>query len=151
LLTIGVLRHYGGCDKIVVPEHFVIRIPPGADLAATELVIAHTRRRGACEDDTRGSSPRSTQCQVKCFWGYTKPGAKPVGRVCGDDESSKSIAAELICDVGFDPVDAGPLPIARNTEPFAARTDNIARFRPTLSVWLSDFTINRTAELAPAA
>jgi predicted dinucleotide-binding enzyme len=38
---------------------------------------------------------------------------------CGDDTSSKEIAAELIRDVGFDPVDAGPLRIARSTEPFA--------------------------------
>ena len=27
---------------------------------------------------------------------------------CGDDESGKRVAAELIRDVGFDPVDAGP-------------------------------------------
>src|SRR2546425_1002526 len=38
---------------------------------------------------------------------------------CGDDASSKKIAAELIRDVGFEPVDAGPLRIARYTEPFA--------------------------------
>src|SRR4029077_9559353 len=32
---------------------------------------------------------------------------------CGDDSGAKEIAAELIRDVGFDPVDAGPLRIAR--------------------------------------
>src|SRR5262249_25421042 len=32
---------------------------------------------------------------------------------CGDDGSGKGVAAELIRDVGFDPVDAGPLRIAR--------------------------------------
>jgi predicted dinucleotide-binding enzyme len=37
---------------------------------------------------------------------------------CGDDAKSKAIAAQLIRDVGFDPVDAGPLRIARYTEPF---------------------------------
>jgi predicted dinucleotide-binding enzyme len=37
----------------------------------------------------------------------------------GDDEDAKGMAAELIRDVGFDPVDAGPLRIARYTEPFA--------------------------------
>jgi predicted dinucleotide-binding enzyme len=37
---------------------------------------------------------------------------------CGDDAKSKKIAATLIRDVGFDPVDAGPLRIARYTEPF---------------------------------
>jgi len=38
---------------------------------------------------------------------------------CGDDSSSKRIAAELIRDAGFDPMDVGPLRIARYTEPFA--------------------------------
>src|SRR5712664_1071565 len=38
---------------------------------------------------------------------------------CGDDARSKEIAAKLIRDVGFEPVDAGPLRIARYTEPFA--------------------------------
>lgn len=38
---------------------------------------------------------------------------------CGDDPDSKPVAAALIRDVGFDPVDAGPLRIARYIEPFA--------------------------------
>jgi len=38
---------------------------------------------------------------------------------CGDDQDAKELAATLIRDVGFDPVDAGPLRIARYTEPFA--------------------------------
>lgn len=37
---------------------------------------------------------------------------------CGDDASGKKTAAQLIGDVGFDPVDAGPLRIARYAEPF---------------------------------
>jgi 8-hydroxy-5-deazaflavin:NADPH oxidoreductase len=37
---------------------------------------------------------------------------------CSDDERAKGIAAALIRDVGFDPVDAGPLRIARYMEPF---------------------------------
>jgi 8-hydroxy-5-deazaflavin:NADPH oxidoreductase len=38
---------------------------------------------------------------------------------CGDDESAKAVAADLIRDVGFDPMDAGPLRMARYSEPFA--------------------------------
>ena len=38
---------------------------------------------------------------------------------CGDDAKSKRVAARLIRDVGFDAADAGPLRIARYTEPFA--------------------------------
>jgi len=45
---------------------------------------------------------------------------------CGDDESGKKLAAGLIRDVGFDPVDAGPLRIARYTEPFALLVGQLA-------------------------
>jgi predicted dinucleotide-binding enzyme len=45
---------------------------------------------------------------------------------CGDDEPAKKLAAELIRDVGFDPWDAGPLRIARYTEPFALLMGQIA-------------------------
>jgi 8-hydroxy-5-deazaflavin:NADPH oxidoreductase len=38
---------------------------------------------------------------------------------CGDDAEAKERAATLIRDVGFEPVDAGPLQVARYTEPFA--------------------------------
>jgi 8-hydroxy-5-deazaflavin:NADPH oxidoreductase len=38
---------------------------------------------------------------------------------CGDDNRAKRLIAELIQDTGFHPVDAGPLRIARYTEPFA--------------------------------
>jgi 8-hydroxy-5-deazaflavin:NADPH oxidoreductase len=44
---------------------------------------------------------------------------KPNLVYCSDDKHAKQVAAELIRDVGFDPVDAGPLRIARYTEPYA--------------------------------
>ncbi len=45
---------------------------------------------------------------------------------CGDDAGSKEIAAGLIRDAGFEPVDAGPLRIARYTEPFALLVAQLA-------------------------
>lgn len=45
---------------------------------------------------------------------------------CGDDERAKKVAAKLIRDVGFDPVDAGALRIARYTEPFALLVAQLA-------------------------
>ncbi len=45
---------------------------------------------------------------------------------CGDDRRAKTVAAELIRDVGFDPIDAGPLQIARYTEPFALLVAQLA-------------------------
>jgi 8-hydroxy-5-deazaflavin:NADPH oxidoreductase len=52
--------------------------------------------------------------------------SRPSLAYCGDDESSKGVAAGLIRDVGFDPVDAGPLRIARYTEPFALLVAQLA-------------------------
>ncbi|HEX9161893.1 MAG TPA: transmembrane reductase oxidoreductase, partial [Thermoanaerobaculia bacterium] len=45
---------------------------------------------------------------------------------CGDSAEAKRAAAILIRDVGFDPVDAGPLRIARYTEPFALLIGQLA-------------------------
>jgi predicted dinucleotide-binding enzyme len=45
---------------------------------------------------------------------------------CGDDASAKALAATLIRDVGFEPVDAGSLRIARYTEPFALLVGELA-------------------------
>ena len=45
---------------------------------------------------------------------------------CGDDQSAKNVAAQLIRDTGFDPIDAGPLRIARYTEPFALLVAQLA-------------------------
>jgi predicted dinucleotide-binding enzyme len=43
-----------------------------------------------------------------------------------DDARAKGVAAKLIHDAGFDPVDAGPLRIARYTEPFALLVGQLA-------------------------
>jgi len=48
--------------------------------------------------------------------GSWRPLARPSLVYCGD-KASKAVAAELIGDVGFDPLDAGPQRIARYTEP----------------------------------
>jgi predicted dinucleotide-binding enzyme len=45
---------------------------------------------------------------------------------CGDDDVAKEVAARLISDVGFEPVDAGPLRIARYLEPFALLMGQLA-------------------------
>ena len=61
---------------------------------------------------------------------------------CGDDESAKAVAANLIRDVGFEPVDAGPLRIARYTEPFALLVAQLAYEGdggPELAYWFERF------------
>ena len=44
----------------------------------------------------------------------------------GDDRRAKNVAAELVRAVGFDPVDAGPLRVARHAEPFALLVARLA-------------------------
>lgn len=52
--------------------------------------------------------------------------ARPSLVYCGDDAVGKEVTAQLVRDVGFDPVDAGPLRIARCTEPFALLVAQLA-------------------------
>jgi len=52
--------------------------------------------------------------------------ARPGLVYCGDDRKAKKVAVQLIRDVGFEPVDAGPLRIARYTEPFALLVAQLA-------------------------
>jgi 8-hydroxy-5-deazaflavin:NADPH oxidoreductase len=52
--------------------------------------------------------------------------ARPSVVYCGDDTNAKSVAARLIRDVGFEPLDVGPLRIARYTEPFALLVAQLA-------------------------
>jgi predicted dinucleotide-binding enzyme len=51
---------------------------------------------------------------------------RPSLMYCGDDQEAKDLAARLIRDVGFGPVDAGPLPVARYLEPFSLAMAQLA-------------------------
>jgi 8-hydroxy-5-deazaflavin:NADPH oxidoreductase len=97
-------------------------LPMNAD--DTALAIAHTSS-GAEElakkvPKTRVVSAFGTVPSEVFFdvFAARRKKVKPSLVYCGDDAKSKKIAAQLIRDVGFDPVDAGPLRIARYTEPF---------------------------------
>ncbi len=51
---------------------------------------------------------------------------RPALAYCGDDRGAKEVAGGLIRDVGFAPVDVGPLRMARYLEPFALLVAQIA-------------------------
>ena len=51
---------------------------------------------------------------------------KPGLVYCGDDARAKKTAATLIRDIGFDPLDVGPLTMARYTEPFTMLVAKLA-------------------------
>lgn len=44
-------------------------------------------------------------------------GSKPGVFVCSDDAAARKLVAGLVAEIGADPVDAGPLKLARYTEP----------------------------------
>jgi hypothetical protein len=100
--------------------------------ANTELVIAHTSSGAEAlakkVPESRVVSAFNTvpsEVLVGVF-GARRKAARPSLVYCGDESRSKGIAADLIRDVGFDPVDAGPLRIARYTEPFALLVAQLA-------------------------
>jgi len=55
-----------------------------------------------------------------------KQASRPQIVYYGDDERAKEVAAQLIRDIGFEPLDAGPLRIARYAEPFALLVAQLA-------------------------
>lgn len=53
-------------------------------------------------------------------------GTRPSIVYCGENAKAKKVAAQLISDAGFEPIDAGPLRIARYTEPFTLLVAQLA-------------------------
>jgi len=98
----------------------------------TDLVVAHTSS-GA--EELARKLPRARVVAAfntvpsEVLFGVFEAGRK-AGRpglvYCGDDAGAKVVAAGLIRDAGFEPVDAGPLRIARYTEPFALLVAQLA-------------------------
>jgi predicted dinucleotide-binding enzyme len=98
----------------------------------TKLVVAHTTS-GAEELAKRAPGARivlafNTVPSEVLFGVFEARGnSTPPSLVyCGDDDDAKEVVAGLIRDAGFDPVDAGPLRIARYTEPFALLVGQLA-------------------------
>jgi predicted dinucleotide-binding enzyme len=56
----------------------------------------------------------------------SKPESRPHIVYYGDDERAKEVAAQLIREIGFEPLDAGPLRVARYAEPFALLVAQLA-------------------------
>jgi len=100
--------------------------------ANTELVVAHTSS-GAEElakkvPGAHVVSAFNTVPSEVLFGTYEarRKSRKPSLIYCGDHRRSKEVAATLIADAGFDPLDAGPLRLARYSEPFALLVAELA-------------------------
>jgi 8-hydroxy-5-deazaflavin:NADPH oxidoreductase len=98
----------------------------------TKLVVAHTssgaetlarKLRKAKVVSAFGTVPSEVLFGV---FEAKRRAARPSLVYCGDNQAAKKVAATLIRDVGFDPVDAGPLRIARYMEPFSLLVAQLA-------------------------
>jgi predicted dinucleotide-binding enzyme len=97
-------------------------LPMNAD--STDLVIAHTSS-GAEELAKKAPKARVVQAfntlpseVLYAVFEKRRRKEKPSLIYCADDAKAKKVAAELISDVGFEPVDIGALRMARYSEPF---------------------------------
>jgi len=98
----------------------------------TDLLVAHTS--SGAEQLARRVPKARVACAFntvpsEVLFGVFEAGrrkARPSLVYCGDDAGAKQVAAQLIRDVGFAPVDAGPLRVARFTEPFALLVAQLA-------------------------
>ena len=105
-------------------------LPMSAD--NSELVVAQTSS-GAEELARRAPGARvvaafntvPSEAFFGVFAGREKK-TRPSLLYCGDDAGAKKVAARLIRDVGYEPLDVGPLRMARFLEPFAMVVAKIA-------------------------
>jgi predicted dinucleotide-binding enzyme len=98
----------------------------------TDLVVAHTSS-GAEEIARRAPKARvvsafGTVPSEVLFPVFEARGDEPRPTLlyCGDDDDAKATTARLIHDVGFEPLDAGPLRSARYAEPFTLLVARLA-------------------------
>ncbi len=93
----------------------------GRDSSGAEALVA--KLRGARVVSAFGTVPS------ECFFGVyaaQRRARRPSMVYCGGDARAKRVAAGLIRDVGFDPVDLGQLRLARYTEPFSLLMGQLA-------------------------
>lgn len=138
-----VLKHAGDLSGKVI---ITCSLPMNRD--DTELVVAH-RSSGA--EALAKKIPRARVVSAfntvpsEVLFGVfaaRRKKTRPSLVYCGDDSKARKIAARLIHDAGFDPVDAGPLRIARYTEPSLCWLHNLhtrATSAPRSLTGLNDF------------
>lgn len=106
-------------------------LPMNAD--DTALVVAHTSSGAEAlaakvrkADVVSAFSTVPSEVLFDVFAAKRRTRRRPSLVYCGDDHAAKDVAASLIREVGFEPVDAGPLRIARYLEPFSLAMAQLA-------------------------
>jgi len=98
----------------------------------TDLVIAHTSSgaeelaRKLPQSDVVSAFGTVPSEVLFAVFDARRRAKRPSLVYCGDAARAKKVAAALIRDAGFEPVDAGPLRIARYTEPFTLLVAQLA-------------------------
>ena len=121
--------HWSRVDDVLekagdVSRSVIVSCSLPMNAADTKLVVAHTSSGAEAlarkVPHAHVVSAFGTVPSEVLFSVFARRGGRdrPSLVYCGDDRRAKQLAARLIRDVGFDPVDAGPLRIARYTEPF---------------------------------
>src|ERR1041384_98718 len=121
--------HWSRCDDVLsqagdVSGKVIVScsLPMNAD--DTELVIGHfssgaevvaQRLPKARIVSAFGTVPSEVLFDV---FASRRKAKRPSLAYCGDDKKAKAVAATLIGDVGYEPLDVGPLRMARTLEPF---------------------------------
>ena len=123
-----VLKQAGDLSGKVI---FTCSLPMNAD--DTKLVIAHTSsgaealaKKVRKAEVVSAFSTVPSEVLFDVFDAKRRTRRRPSLMYCGDDQDAKDVAASLIRDVGFEPVDAGPLRIARYLEPFSLAMAQLA-------------------------
>jgi len=106
-------------------------LPMNAD--DTKLAVAHTSsgaealaRKVRRANVVSAFSTVPSEVLFDVFGVKRRTRRRPSLLYCGNDQDAKDVAATLIRDVGFEPMDAGPLRIARYLEPFSLAMAQLA-------------------------
>lgn len=134
--TLLLAVHWSRVDDVVkqagnLSGKVVISCSLPMNKADTSLVVANTSSGAErLQQKIRGARVVSAFNTVpsEVLFGVYRSRRRPRPSLiyCGDDTAAKKIATELIRDVGFDPVDAGPLSMARYMEPYALLVAQLA-------------------------
>jgi predicted dinucleotide-binding enzyme len=96
------------CTNPLTPDFTALEV--GHTTSGAEQVAAWAPGARVCKAMNQIGAP---------MMGHPQLPSAPVMFVCGDDQAAKQVTAGLVTQLGFEPVDAGDLTLARLLEPYA--------------------------------
>jgi predicted dinucleotide-binding enzyme len=96
------------CTNPLTPDFSALEV--GHTTSGAELIAAWAPGARVCKAMNQIGAPMMDNPEL--------PSA-PVMFICGDDDAAKRVTADLVKQLGFEPVDAGDLTLARLLEPYA--------------------------------